>query len=202
MQPRRLFALALVTGLLHASTAVAQTEEDPEPEVSTAGPYSRMLAVAVNGGLDTPLGVIGAEIEFAPIEWLNIYAGGGVSRSGARVGGGVSFRAPLHSSAFGFQLGLAGGPMDWDSHAEGAENLTQHRYWEFALFAHAGMTYEYRWDEGIFGRIGIGAEALIAGDVTACAGPGTAACSPEDTAGLAVPFRAWASLTVGYAFEL
>jgi len=208
MTTRRLTALALLAGLLCASTAYAQDpdQEDPEPEVSDAGPeeptnpYERMLGVSVTGGLDTPFGVVGAALEFAPVEFLNIYAGGGVSRSGPRVAGGVQLRFPVHGAAMGIMTGVAGGPMDWDSHFDdNGDGL--HRYWEFAMFIHAAFFLEYRWDIGIFGRLQLGAEALIAGDVTECRAPGDAACDPARD-DLLSPIRAWAGLSIGYAFEL
>ena len=201
MTLRRLTALALMTGLLCASTAFAQTEEDPEPEVSTPGPYSRMLAVAVNGGVDTPFGVVGGSVEFAPIEHLNIYAGGGVSRSGARVAGGLELRFPVHSTSFGVRAGVAGGPLSWDSRGAVDGNVTVQRYWEFALFVHMGFTIEYRFDEGIFIRGMVGMEGLIAGDVTSCAAVDGSVCDPA-RGDLFNPMRGWAGLSVGYAFEL
>jgi len=201
MTLRRLTALALMTGLLCASTAFAQTEEDPEPEVSVPGPYSRMLAVAVNGGADTPFGVVGASVEFAPIEYLNIYAGGGVSRSGARVAGGVELRFPVHSTSFGFRGGVAGGPMNWNSNGSRDGNVTVERYWEFALFMHLGLTIEYRFDEGLFIRGMVGMEGLVAGDTTSCASSDGTSCDPTRT-DLFSPIRGWAGLAVGYAFEL
>ena len=157
MTLRRLLALAVMSGLLCASPAFAQSEEDPEPEVSDAGPenlYERLLAVSATGGWDTPFGVIGGGIEFAPIQWINIYAGGGVSRSGGRFTLGVNFRAPIHSTAFGVQLGVSGGPLDHD--ATGDDPL--HRYWEFALFVNAGLNVEYRFDMGVFLRLAGGAK--------------------------------------------
>lgn len=197
MNLRRLLALALTSGFLCASPAFAQTEEDPEPEVSTPGPYERLLAVSATGGWDTPFGVIGGAIEFAPIQYINIYAGGGVGRSGGRFAFGVNFRAPVHSSAFGVQIGISGGPLDHDGN--GLDPL--HRYWEFALFINSGLNYEYRWDMGVFGRISVGAEALIAGDPTECRGGGVSSCE-ELPQGVSQPFYPWVGLTVGYAFEL
>jgi len=212
MTTRRLTALALLAGLLCASRAYAQDpdQEDPEPEVSDAGPeqqpaepvnpYERMLAVSVTGGLDTPFGVVGGALEFAPVEFLNVYAGGGVSRDGARVAGGLSLRFPVHSTAFGIMSGVAGGPIEWAGHFdENGEGLE--RYWEFALFIHAAAYFEYRWDIGIFGRLQLGAEALVAGDVTECRAPGGELCDTgrDD---LLNPIRAWVGLSIGYAFEL
>ncbi len=202
MTLRRLTALTLMTGLLCASTAYAQDEaEDPEPEVSTPGPYSRMLAVSVTGGVDTPLGVVGGAIEFAPIEYLNIYAGGGVSRSGVRAGGGVEVRFPIDHTAFALRAGLAGGPMNWNSRGAADRNVTIDRYWEFALFLHTGFSMEYRFDEGIFIRASLGMEALIAGEVNECTASNGSVCDPSRT-DLYNPMRGWVGLAVGYAFEL
>ena len=208
MTTRRLSALALLAGLLCASTAYAQDpdQEDPEPEVSDAGPeeptnpYERLLAVSVTGGLDTPLGVVGAAVEFAPVEFFNIYAGGGVSRDGARVAGGLSLRFPVHSTAFGFMAGVAGGPISWEGHFDD-NGLGVHRYWEFAMFVHAAAFCEYRWDIGVFGRLQLGSEALVAGDLTECNSAGGGACD-ESREHLLNPIRAWVGLSIGYAFEL
>lgn len=200
MSLRRLLALAVTSGLLCASPAFAQDEEDPEPEVSDQAPqdvYDRMLAISATGGWDTPFGVIGGGVEFAPIRYINIYAGGGVSRSGGRFTLGVNFRVPIQSVAFGVQLGVGGGPMDYDG--PGADPL--HRYWEFGLFVHAGLNMEYRFDMGVFLRLAGGAEAMVAGDVTECRGAGVSSCA-EVPQGLAQPFYPWAALSVGYAFEL
>lgn len=199
---RRLIALALTTGLMCAAApALAQSEEDPEPEVSDAGPentYERLLAVSATGGWDTPFGVVGAAIEFAPIQFINIYAGGGVSRAGGRFAFGVNFRAPVREAAFGLSFGLSGGAMDWDSN--GAANVRVHRYWEFALFVNTTLNFEYRWEMGLFGRLSVGAEALVAGDVSECRVP-TGTCA-TDHPGLSTPIYPSAGLSIGYAFEL
>ena len=212
MTLRRLTTLPLLCGFLCVglassvtSTAFADVPEDPahadpEPEVSDQGPYSRMLALAVTGGVDTPFGLVGGALEFAPIEYLNLYAGAGVGRSGVRIAGGAALRFPVDSTAFGFRLGVAGGPMDWS--AGGSGGVPQlNRYWNFALFAHAAFDVEYRFDEGVFVRGSLGAEALVAGD--ACISPammeGECVAPP---AGLASPIRAWVGVTVGYALEL
>src|SRR5690606_13123556 len=88
-----LLALAASLGTLASTTAaLAQEEEDPEPEVSTQAdpepevsseaarpsPWDRFLAVSATVGLDTPLGIGGAAIEVTPFPYLAIYAGGGV----------------------------------------------------------------------------------------------------------------------------
>ncbi|HEY8430158.1 MAG TPA: hypothetical protein VIL20_17375, partial [Sandaracinaceae bacterium] len=75
-----------------------------------------------------------------------------------------------------------------------------HRYWEMAMFLHGALTGEYRWDEGFFGRLEFGVEALVAPtDSTVCT---TALGQDCRGARLGSPIRGWIGLTVGYALEL
>ena len=211
----RLLSLALfgtmlsAASLAHAPLAHAQEdEEDPEPEVSSqeepAGPereavYDRYLALQVTGGLDTPFGVAGAAVEFSPFRYLSIYAGGGVGRDGARVAGGLWGRAPIGNAAVGLMLGVGGGALSWDS--PGFEEMRIRRYWEFALFLHAGVSFEYRWPEGIFGRLSFGADALVAGDPDECTFSDSNSCGALAN-DLSRPVRGWAGLSIGYALDL
>lgn len=176
------------------------TEEDPEPEVAIDHSvlYDRIFAASVTVGLDTPLGIGGVAAEVTPFRYLAIYAGVGVGRDGFRVAGGIRGQFPIDRAAFGIMAGLTGGPLDWDSRAAGADAQETHRWWEFALFFHSGISFEYRWDEGIFGRLAFGVEALIEPtEATTCRFETGGACGRE---GLASPIRGWAGLTVGYAF--
>lgn len=194
-------ALAALAGaLLFAPAALAQDREDPEPEVSTPSPtdavWDRVLAIAATVGIDTPFGVGGARLEVTPFRYLAIYAGGGVGRDGARFGGGLRPQYPIGNGAVGVMVGLGGGPLDWDT---GHPNLYVHRYWEMALLVHAGLTGEYRWDEGIFGRFEIGMETVATPTPSYCAySDGTACVGTTDFA----PVRGWVGLTVGYALDL
>lgn len=196
-------ALAALAGaLLFAPTALAQDEEDPEPEVSTPNPtdavWDRVLAVAATVGVDTPFGIGGARVEVTPFRYLSIYAGGGVGRDGARFAGGLRPQFPMGNGAMGLMVGLTGGPLDWDS--RGYEDTRIHRYWDMALFVHGGVTGEYRWNEGVFGRIEIGFEQLVTPDTpTACTASDGNSCLDVS---LAHPVRGWIGLTVGYALEL
>lgn len=213
---RRLLALCLsgalftagflAVGALNPTPVMAQedgTEEDPEPEVSLdARLWDRPLAFHVTGGLDTPFGVAGAAVEFSPIRWIAIYAGGGVARSGARVAGGVHVRAPIGHGALGLMGGVGGGPLDWSSRTNGEGAPSTQRWWEFALHVHAGLTLEYRWEMGLFGRLAFGIDTL--------ATPGTADVCTLSTGeecgaageGLVNPLRGWIGLNIGFAPEL
>jgi len=219
MSSRRLLLLVLAAslGTLASTTPALAQEEDPEPEVSTQAdpepevstpapsPWDRFLAVSATVGLDTPLGIGGAAVEVTPFPYLAIYAGGGVGRDGGRFAGGIRPQAPMGNAALGLMIGLTGGPLDWDSRGriqfEGDEEVV-HRYWELALFFHTGLTFEYRWDEGFFGRLAFGMEALIEpGTATVCTFGGEA-CESAGYSDSYQPIRGWAGLTVGYAFQL
>lgn len=217
MTSRPTHCLLLLCALaLAPAGAVAQTDEeggdqqDPEPEVSSqpassepvtsptqASPYERILALSVTAGLDTPVGIVGANVEVSPVRWITIYAGGGVSRSGARIAGGISGQYPVGHGSVGMSVGLAGGPLDWDS--LGANDQRVHRYWEFALYLDWALNAEYRWDEGFFGRISLGVESALT-NATSC----SYIESGTDCTGanLIIPTRGWAGLTVGYALDL
>lgn len=205
-------AMLSAAPLAYAPLAHAQDdEEDPEPEVSDqeeppaeaapdlAAVYDRYLSLQVHGGIDTPFGVAGASIEFSPFRYLGIYAGGGIGRDGARIAGGLWGRVPVGRAAIGLMAGVGGGALGWDS--PGFVGMQIHRYWEFALFLHAGVSFEYRWDEGFFFRLSFGADALVAGDPDDCRFSDTNACGLEGN-NLAKPIRGWAGLTLGYALDL
>lgn len=199
-----LLALATILGVF-ASTASAQTtpstpaEEDPEPEVSTRDAWDRILAFSVTGGLDTPFGIGGAAIEVTPFRYLAIYAGGGVGRDGARIAAGLRPQFPMGKAALGIMLGVTGGPLDWNS---GPQDLGIHRYWEFGLFLHGGASFEYRWSSGLFGRIEMGAEALVTPiEPTVCTYSAGGECG-NASEGLWTPIRGWVGLSLGYALEL
>lgn len=247
MTSRRHPSFALMLGaLLFVSlpTAHAQTEEDPEPEVSDQGPqlsdpeaqdpepevsdegpggddgaerdpepeladggdvWDRLLAFQISGGIDTPFGVAGGAIEFTPIRYFAIYAGGGIGRSGGRVAGGIRGQAPVGNAAVSLMLGVHGGPLDWDSRGRTNEEQFTSRYWEFALFWHAGINVEYRWDMGLFARLSFGVEALVTPDAADVCTTG-----PVDDRmdcgvlgeNLSKPVRGWTGLTLGYALDL
>lgn len=209
MTPRFFLVAALATFAWSSasSLALAQddddgTAEDPEPEVSsqpsTRDPYDRLLAASATLGIDTPFGIGGLALEFSPIRYLTIYAGGGVGRDGARVAAGVRPRFPMGNGAFGLMLGVTGGPLDWDS--RGLEDMRIHRYWEFALHLHGGLSFEYRWNEGFFGRLEMGIEALMTpNEADFCGFADGNSCVGVP---LYKPVRAWLGLSGGYAFDL
>lgn len=200
----------LATAIWAAGPALAQdAEEAPEPEVSAEpappSPWDRFLAVSVTGGLDTPFGIGGAAVEVTPFRYLTVYAGGGVGRDGYRFAGGLLPQIPIDNASLGLMLGVTGGPLDWDTRGvvENGEQAVIHRHWEIALFFHSAVTFEYRWNEGFFGRLAVGMEALIEpGSPEHCSVDGVACDAFGYTGEGFKPVRGWVGLTVGYAFEL
>lgn len=204
MRIRSLVALLLLGGIIGFAPlrAFAQDEEDPEPEVSDAGPgiYDRLLAVSVTGGYDTPFGMAGGAVEFSPHPWVTIYAGGGIGRAGGRFAGGLMLQVPVDSSALGLMMGVGGGATELGS--RGPENARIRRYWSMGLSFHTALTFQYRFDEGILVRGSFGMDALL--------GPNTAdECTRADGSecgiageALMLPVVPWVGLTIGYAFGL
>ena len=60
----------------------------------------------------------------------------------------------------GIMAGVGGGAIELTS--RGLENSRIHRYWDIGLFFHSALTLQYRFDEGIFGRLAVGMEAILA----------------------------------------
>lgn len=191
-----LLALPLAPGAASADPE-PEVSDDPEPEVSTPPSlYDRLLSVELIGGLDTPYGLIGGSVRLAPIDYLVIDAGLGVSRDGVRIAGGVSLVAPQDHFAFVVRIGAAGGPLEWES----GGTQPQSRYWSFSAFIDASLGLEYRFDEGITARILAGVENDIIEAADTCHFIEDGA--PCDVAGGTHPTRIYFGLAIGYAFDL
>lgn len=189
-----LLALPLSPGVVRADPEPEVS--DPEPEVSDSSPYDRLLGVELIGGLDTPNGLLGANLRLSPVQWLTIDAGGGVSRDGFRLGGGVGVVIPQDHFALTIRLGAAAGPLNWDSGGLQA----QHRYWSVAAFISADLGLEYRWDEGFTGRIMVGVEDDVIDRADSCTFvDGGGPCDPSLGSH---PTRLYVGLAVGYMFDI
>lgn len=194
-------------------TSVARAD-DPEPEVSDGEEvvdpqieimhrrWDRMLGIELTGGVEnTPYGIVGGAVIIQPHRLFRIDLGGGGSRDGARVGGGVSLVMPQDHFALVIRLGAAGGPLSWTS--DRAPVIT--RYWNFAAFFNGEMGLEYRFDEGVLVRFYAGVETTLSGSADSCVASGpdsqglSATCAPnfEDH-----PARVFLGLSVGYMFDV
>lgn len=183
------------TGLPVAFADPEPEVSEPEPEVSTPSPYDRILGVEIIGGFHTPYGLIGANLRLSPIDWLTIDAGAGVGIDGVRVAGGVGLVIPQDHFAFTVRLGAAGGPLSWES----GGLQPQRRYWSFSAFIDASLGLEYRWDEGITGRIFVGVEDDVIDHADSCTTSSGSECDPALGSH---PTRLYAGLAVGYMFDI
>ncbi len=209
-----LLSTALVGTALLAGAPSLAAADDPEPEVSdqeepttpASDPmhlrWDRMLGVELTGGVDTPYGVIGGALLVEPLRNLRIDLGGGVSRDGARVAGGIGLVLPQDHFALVLHMGAAGGPLTWDS--DRAVHI--HRYWSFAAFFNWSLGLEYRFDEGVLLRLYAGGETVLNSAHDSCSETGA-----DTTTGLTAncvtslgdhPSRLYVGLSVGYMFDI
>ncbi|MGE0792011.1 MAG: hypothetical protein AB7S26_40430 [Sandaracinaceae bacterium] len=202
-------ALALGLALSIGALSSPAYADDPVPEVSDGAPdaeprdvWGSLLQLSATVGLDTPFGVAGGAIEFTPWRYLAIYAGGGIGRAGGQASGGIRFQFPVGNGAVGLMTGVGGGAQDWDNNVSGGV-VTRH--WDFAFNLHMGVTFEYRWEMGLFGRLAFGATGILESQPESCTmtvDDNTPAACNFSSDILAAPIWGWAGLTVGYALDL
>jgi hypothetical protein len=194
------------------ATSIARAD-DPEPEVSDEEEpdpqldvmhhrWDRLIGAELTGGVEnTPYGILGAAVLIQPHRNFRIDLGGGGSRDGARVGGGVSLVLPQDHFALVIRIGAAGGPLSWAS--EGSPSST--RYWSFAAFLNGGLGLEYRFDEGVLIGINMGVETTLNDTADSCFADGM---NPQGLSGVCTatnnerPSRIYLGLSVGYMFDV
>ncbi|MBX7196451.1 MAG: hypothetical protein K1X94_30640 [Sandaracinaceae bacterium] len=210
----RAMALALacllgLLGLTTASTARADepgTTEDPEPEVSDqARLWNRLLAVELQGAIDGPLGVVGGTIVISPLTNLALEVGGGASRDGGRVAGGLRVMLPQDHFALMLRLGVEGGPLSWDgSQQSGAStSYTGRRQWAFSAGMYADVGLQYRFDMGLYLGLNAGVETAFSPVADSCSVVETGPDYPTTCARDGYrPTRIYIGLLVGYAFDI
>lgn len=208
-------ALALALALMSAPSVV---RADPEPEVSEPEPevsemdlrWNRLLSVELAAAIDGPYGVVGGTLVIAPTTNFALELGGGASRDGARVAGGLRFMFPQDHFAFVMRTGISGGPLTWDGPGAPQADTNSpvptvtigpdtRRRWDFAAFYYADLGLQYRFDMGLYLMVNGGAEVGLIGAADSCRSiDGASACSTEGSN----PARIYASLSIGYAFDV
>lgn len=202
--------LALV-GL--TTTAFAQeaggepsTAADPEPEVSDRERlWHRLVAVELQGAIDGPLGVVGGTLVIAPVEALGIEIGGGVSRDGGRVAGGLRLILPQDHFALMMRLGMSAGPLTWDGRGQSDAGVSYgaQRQWAFSANMYADVGLQYRFDFGLYLGLHGGVETSLNNGADSCTVTDTGAGIPQEcNAGGFRPTRIYLGLQVGYAFDI
>lgn len=208
--------------VLSPCAASAQDQQDPEPEVSVeeseeaedADVWSRLLALSLVGGWNTPWGVFGANLDIAPLRWLVIYVGGGAtsqgqplngpgtSRLGWRATTGLKGRAPVGNGAVGLSSGIsfANFQVRSDQLDEDDNTVQLLRSWDVALFWHIALSFEYRFDHGLLLSAFVGADQLVA-DIagTTCIQSAGGECRIRDFGN---PTSVFIGGSLGYALDL
>jgi hypothetical protein len=174
----------------------AEEAEEAAPPAPTRDVWDRIIAVAGHLGIDTPFGIFGAAVEIAPVRYFTFYAGGGIGRSLHHFAGGIRGQYPVGNGAIGLSVGLAGGPLDWNSVAMQDRVIT--RRWDFALYLDWTLSAEYRFDEGFFLRAELGVESTLTNPDSCRFADGTA-CNGTD---YIIPTRGWFGIAGGYAFDI
>ncbi len=206
--------LCCFAGASQAALVSVARADDPEPEVSDGEEavdpqieimhrrWDRLLGIELTGGVEnTPYGILGGAIVIQPHRMFRIDLGGGGSRDGARVGGGLSLVMPQDHFALSIRLGMAGGPLSWTSDRAPAAT----RSWNFAAFFNGEVGLEYRFDEGVSMRLFGGVETTLndAADSCVAAGPDAqglaGVCAPANDER---PSRVFLGLSVGYMFDM
>ena len=196
-----LVSLALLSLLAFVPSAALA---EPEPEVSDGTPeestphdqFDRLIGDEIFGGVDIVYGLVGGALVIAPLRNLALDFGGGVSRDGARVAGGVRLLFPFQDSALVIRMGLAGGPLSW----EGDQSGHVVRRWDFTGFVDLSVGFEYRHPEGFYGRIQWGVEHALNPNPDTCSVDG----APRSCGGSCgeAPVRAFVGLALGYMFDV
>ncbi len=201
-RPSLVASFAALVACIVVFAAPPRVAADPEPEVSSepeARPrdqWDRIIAGEIFGGVDTPYGLVGGAIVIIPVRNLAFDLGGGVSRDGGRVAGGVRLLLPFENAALGLRLGFAGGPLSWET--EGAGHVR--RDWDFNGYVDGSVSLEFRATEGFYGRLQFGVEHALSGEADRCTFSQDGTVSP--CSGGSAPTRPYLGLALGYAFDV
>lgn len=208
MVARALLVLAACVGFFVTASPVRA--DDPEPEVSASDlRWNRLLAVELGGAVDGPYGVGSGLIVISPVSVFGIELGGGVSRDGGRVGGGLRLTLPQDHFALQMRVGITGGPQTWDTN-EGVNvdpgngtiiDYGRRRRWDFQGSFYSDIGLQYRLDNGLYFSMNLGVDQALSGVSDTCEltgpAPSDASCSLDGQR----PIRLYAGLNVGYAFD-
>ncbi len=179
--PHRLFT---VIALTLAASGSAHADDD------TVSSYeARAAAVALHGGIATPLGFGGVSLQFSPLAAVAVEVGLGFGFTGVQLAGDLHFRLPLGNFAPFVSLGasVSTGKLDQDIGAEGYGVVMDNPVW---LNAMVGL--EYRWSGGVELRLYGGYGKVV----------GYASCKPgyQDSDARCEDGYPGLGLALGYAF--
>jgi len=165
-----IFAMTVLLAGVTVKNACAATDtedwsEAPETKEPLANAVwsERRLSLAAQLGVQAPLGLMGVELEYAPLTWLSV--GGGVGRTltgnidwETAAGLWVTPRFVFDASALGVDVGVSASPYD------SFEYMEEHAPWAsypLAGWLNVAGQYEYLSDGGFLFRTFLGAATLL-----------------------------------------
>ncbi|MBK8171130.1 MAG: hypothetical protein IPK60_12405 [Sandaracinaceae bacterium] len=150
------FAICLGVVAVAASSARADEEEKGEPSRHDAvWARHRSLNLVVGG----PLGILGAEFEYAPIPQIGLSAGLGLDEDGVQAAAMLRVRGILGAWALGVGGGLSVGPQEVrNPHSPDffGDGPTFWSIWGWRLYGNLEVAAEARSIGGVYTRISFG----------------------------------------------
>jgi hypothetical protein len=192
------------------SSPPAQLGIDAPAPQPAATPVNRFLArpLVVEGhiGAGTPLGLLGAAVDYSPSPWFAAGIGAGAGAAGAQAALMARFRIPVGEGVgVGLGGGVSGGNYEWTEGGLFSMFIDKpaSKIWKPAYWANADVSIEGRLEGGFSIRGYLGRGALLNGDDGQCKAGSSSELNHCMTAhqkdGRAIGY---AGLAMGYAFSL
>jgi hypothetical protein len=201
VSPRQsVLACAVLLGLGLFAPRVAMAKETTV--------WDRSFSLAIQGdpisGIigPTPYGFGGASLGYSPVSWLAIDAAIGVASAG-RPGRAAAVytlmprvRWTSGQEALAFGAGVSVGSYRWDEVPYDSGGAT--KVWDPAWRANVEVSYERRFDSGLFLRPYVGLAEILNVAAGVCVWPDEGHCNANHASDPKTPFGYW-GLAIGYA---
>ena len=172
---RSAILITMLTGLLAPTLAAAESTRIGSGLncAQATCPYDGASAgIDFQSGYENPLGPLGVAGEFAPLSWLSIAAGAGLSIDGLQLGTMARFRYVRDGLGISLGWGLStGNHLDREFGFMEEDRVTE---WDQAVFANLELASHFPLREGGQLRFSLGRRTMV--DYADCSGP---ECSGE-----------------------
>jgi hypothetical protein len=128
-------AIVFACGIASTTIVASRVEAQDTPTPTSPRHWSE-LAIVAHLGVGTPYGGLGGAIDWAPLEWWVMSAGGGVGAEGPQWAAMTRLRDARGGGAFG--VGFSGGPY----HTLNWSQSSTERTWSHAVWANAELSLE------------------------------------------------------------
>lgn len=169
--------------VLVVASTLAVAHADTRADEPASGWELYPHGVELQLGIASPIG-LGVAADTAPVRWLSVWAGAGLSSGGVQLAAGVRVRA-VRGRRHAWYVGAAPsvGRYEEPTPHEDADRVNARAVW-----ANAEAGFEYRQPRGFTFRAFAGATHMLnQGDVV-CVGDDAASCRPEELWGDQLPY--------------